>query len=277
LWSAAVCFTSEKSPIAAHDFHEFSRGELRSAALCTNLSLTPFLPLNRLVINPQFHIEWYKQRRVVLALLFSMLIHGMLLALVPGWRTNVFKPQPVLSVQLPELVRPEPAPAAPPAKPQPKDIPVVTERARSEFKLPQPPRIETSVAPQSQAVPAETPPVAPLPAAPTPAPFVVAKAAPDSALLDSYGKTLSSLIARYQRYPHIAQLRGWHGTTQVQIFVSTAGRMVNVIILRSSGFEVLDNQALDMVRQATPLPQPPEALRGREFTVMVPIVFKLND
>lgn len=53
--------------------------------------------------------------------------------------------------------------------------------------------------------------------------------------------------------------------------------MVNAVILRSSGFEVLDNQALEMVQQAAPLPQPPEALRGREFTVMVPIVFKLND
>jgi periplasmic protein TonB len=230
------------------------------------------------VINPHFHTEWYKQRRVVLALLFSMLIHGILLALVPGWRTNVFKPEPVLSVQLPELVRPEPAPAAPPAKPQPKDIPVVTERARSEFKLPpQPPRIETSIAPQPQAEPTETSPVAPLPAAPTPAPVVVAKAAPDSALLDSYGKTLSSLIAKYQRYPRIAQLRSWQGTAQVQLSVSATGRMVNVVILRSSGFEVLDDQALEMVRQATPLPQPPEALRGREFTVMVPIVFKLND
>ena len=184
------------------------------------------------MINPQFHVEWYKQRRVVLALLFSMLIHGMLLALVPGWRINTFKPQPVLSVELPEVVRSESAPAVLPAEPQPKASPVVTERARSEFKLPPPPRDETSVAPQPREVPAENPPVAALP--PAPAPVIAAKATPDSALLDSYGKTLSSLIARYQRYPHVAQLRGWQGTTQVQLFVSAAGRMVNSIILRSA-------------------------------------------
>ena len=229
------------------------------------------------MINPQFHVEWYKQRRVVLALLFSMLIHGMLLALVPGWRINALKPQPVLNVQLPEFVRAEPAPAALPAKPQPKAIPIVTERARSEFKLPQPPRIETSVAPLPQAEQTETPFIATIPAVPTPATEIVAKAAPDSALLDSYGKQLSSLIARYQRYPRIAQLRGWQGTAQVKLFVSATGRMVNAVILHSSGFEVLDDQALEMVRQAAPLPQSPEALRGREFIVMVPIVFKLND
>lgn len=231
------------------------------------------------MINSHFQIEWYKQRRVVLALLFSMLIHGMLLALVPGWRINTLQPQPVLSVQLPELVRAEPAPAALPAKPQPKADPMVTERARSEFKLPPPPRIETSIAPLPQAEQTETPFIATIPAAPAPvpAPVVIAKAAPDSSLLDSYGKQLSSLIARYQRYPRIAQLRGWQGTAQVQLFVSAEGRMVNTVILRSSGFEVLDDQALEMVQQAAPLPQPPEALRGREFTVMVPIVFKLND
>jgi len=53
--------------------------------------------------------------------------------------------------------------------------------------------------------------------------------------------------------------------------------MVNAAILQSSGFEVLDNEALEMVQQAAPLPPPPEALRGRELTVMVPIVFRLND
>jgi hypothetical protein len=31
------------------------------------------------------------------------------------------------------------------------------------------------------------------------------------------------------------------------------------------------------VRRATPLPQAPEDLRGRELTVTVPIVFKLRE
>jgi len=233
------------------------------------------------VVNLQFHVEWYKPRRVVIALMLSMLIHGMLLSLVPGWRMkNKLQPQPVLSVQLPEFVRPEPA-LAPPAQPQPKAIPVpmVTARARSEFKLPRAPRIETNPESQPQPAPVENPPVVPSTAAPAsaPAPVVVAKAAPDASLLDGYGKTISSLIAKHQRYPPNAQLHGWQGTTQVKLVVSPGGKMVNAAILQSSGFEVLDNEALEMVQQAAPLPPPPEALRGRELTVMVPIVFRLND
>ena len=236
------------------------------------------------MVDAQFQFEWYKPRRVILALMLSMLLHGIVLSLVPGWRINRLKPEPVLSVQLPEFVRPEPAPVPPPVQSQPKAIPVPTlaERARSEFKLPRlpkietPPKIETEATPQPQTKPLEAPPpVAPAPVRPEP--VVVAKAAPDALLLDSYGKAISSLIARYQRYPRIAQMRGWQGTAQIQLVVSPTGKMLNAAILHSSGFEVLDNQALEMVQQAAPLPPPPETLRGRELTVMVPIVFRLDD
>jgi len=238
------------------------------------------------VANVQFHIEWYKPRRVILALMLSMLIHGIVLSLVPAWRIKNSKPEPVLSVQLPEFVRPEPTPVPPLVKSQPKTIPVPTlaERARSEFKLPRlpkietPAKIETEATPQPQAKPLEAPPpVAPAPAQPEP--MVVAKAAPDALLLDSYGKAISSLIARYQSYPPKARMRGWQGTAQVQLVVSPTGKMVNAAILRSSGFEVLDDEALEMVQQAAaaPLPPPPDSLRGRELTVMVPIVFRLSD
>jgi hypothetical protein len=37
LSSTAFCFTSEQSPIAAHDYHEFGGDELPNRAVCTNL------------------------------------------------------------------------------------------------------------------------------------------------------------------------------------------------------------------------------------------------
>ena len=47
-------------------------------------------------------------------------------------------------------------------------------------------------------------------------------------------------------------------------------------IIQSSGHEVLDKQALDMVEKALPFPAPPEVLRGSSFSVKVPIAFKLE-
>jgi periplasmic protein TonB len=47
-------------------------------------------------------------------------------------------------------------------------------------------------------------------------------------------------------------------------------------IRTSSGYAVLDDLALDMVRKGKPLVQIPAALRGREFTVDVPVIFSLR-
>ena len=44
----------------------------------------------------------------------------------------------------------------------------------------------------------------------------------------------------------------------------------------SSGFELLDAAAIKMVQESLPLPELPQALRGRELTLTVPIVFKLQ-
>ena len=39
---------------------------------------------------------------------------------------------------------------------------------------------------------------------------------------------------------------------------------------------MLDDEALEKVQRAKQLPPPPENFKGREFTVMVPIVFRLE-
>ncbi|HWQ40172.1 MAG TPA: energy transducer TonB [Burkholderiales bacterium] len=93
----------------------------------------------------------------------------------------------------------------------------------------------------------------------------------------AYSQQLSTQIKRYQKYPVIAQRRGWEGTTEVQLRIAADGRVTEIALAKSSGREVLDREAMEMVRRATPLPQAPEGLRGRELTVTVPIVFRLQD
>jgi TonB family protein len=44
----------------------------------------------------------------------------------------------------------------------------------------------------------------------------------------------------------------------------------------SSHYQILDDQALDMVKKGKTLAQIPAALRGREFTVDVPVIFELQ-
>jgi protein TonB len=99
----------------------------------------------------------------------------------------------------------------------------------------------------------------------------------EARLKDIYGQSISQEIKRYQKYPLLAQRRGWEGTAEVLLRIAADGKVAGITLGKSSGRPVLDEEALNMVRRASPLPQAPPDLRGRELTVTVPIVFKLRE
>ena len=94
--------------------------------------------------------------------------------------------------------------------------------------------------------------------------------------LESYSSLLANAIAKYKQYPKIAQMRGWQGTVIADLEIDGKGTVISIKIKKSSTYEVLDNEALEMIRKASPFPAPPESLRGKNFNVLVPISFKLE-
>ncbi len=94
--------------------------------------------------------------------------------------------------------------------------------------------------------------------------------------LESYSSLLANAIAKYKQYPKIAQMRGWQGTVIADLEIDSKGTVISIKIKKSSTYEVLDNEALEMIRKASPFPAPPESLRGKNFNVLVPISFKLE-
>ena len=94
--------------------------------------------------------------------------------------------------------------------------------------------------------------------------------------LESYSSMLANAIAKYKQYPKIAQMRGWQGTVIADLEIDSKGSVISVKIKKSSTYEVLDNEALEMIKKASPFPAPPESLRGKNFNVLVPISFKLE-
>jgi protein TonB len=151
---------------------------------------------------------------------------------------------------------------------------------------------ETPPPPEPERV-AETPPqimaAEPKPSAEAPPAFVVPEPPPEppprpkgptdqdiDAAKGNYGSLLSREFSRHKQYPRMAQIRGWQGTTRVELHIDPNGTVTSSSVRESSGFEVLDKQALEMVRKASPLPLPPEVLRGREFTIVVPVAFRLE-
>ena len=71
-------------------------------------------------------------------------------------------------------------------------------------------------------------------------------------------------------------MRGWQGQCTLEIKIDSAGNVQSTRIKESSGYDALDNQAIEMSKKAAPFPAPPNALQGRSFTISVPISFKLE-
>lgn len=219
-----------------------------------------------------------RDRHIGIAIVVSLLVHGIVLGWLPGLNRPASEAPP-LQVRLPvPVLRAEPAavPPAPTFEPTPRvsrreAAPVLREVApvvtRSASESPQ----------QTPAIRAADPPaatsleVARAAAEPTPA----RPATPDAGVLAAYGRELAGAVATRQRYPRLAQLRQWQGTAVLQLELAAAGGLLAVRVLSSSGHEILDRQALEMVREAVPLPPLPDALAGRPLTVDVPVVFRL--
>jgi protein TonB len=77
-------------------------------------------------------------------------------------------------------------------------------------------------------------------------------------------------------YPDEAIRFRWTGTTLIQVQVAGDGTVMEVSLERSSGFSVLDEQALVVVRRVSKVFLP-FRLRGREHSVTVPVGFYLKD
>ena len=186
-------------------------------------------------------------------------------------------PPPKPSIPQPEPVKPQPVLNP---QPSPKPRPIELPKERSELQ-PVASKPEPSPEPPPPAVISVAPKVEePPPTFTAPPPEPVKPVGPTPQAIDNdrdlYGSLLTREIAKHKQYPKIAQMRGWQGTVKVELQIDNNGNLVTSSINKSSGFEALDKQALEMVKKASPLPLPPESLRNRQFNILVPVTFRLE-
>ena len=226
------------------------------------------------------------------AILASIALHALILfgfSMRDAARRSPAVPAPIVA----RLVEP---PAAAPAPPAARPEPVVPPRTEKPPPKPKPPLpVEKPVAKAPLPAPAE-PPVAPAaaaepetpappsaapPSAPAAAPSApAAQAAPSGADTDAdtiarFRMQVIQAALKYKRYPRVALDNAWEGRTDVRVSFSAEGRRTSIVIVRASGHEVLDRQAIDTVTKAF-VPVPP-ALRGKAFTFDIPVIFNLKD
>ena len=215
-------------------------------------------------------------------------------------------PQISEQVMIPEPTPPAPPPPPEPPKPEPKPEPKVEpkplpkpepkkiEKPKAEPKkvekkpLPKPePRPEPKIEPKVEPKPAIT---APAPAA-TPAPVVNSNlpannksiaSAPaqkvaqelnlSNAQSDEDFSKVIAAVKKHKSYPNNARRMKHQGVVEVRFLLKTDGSIDELKVTKSSGFESLDNGALENVKKASSeFPKPKEA-RYLRF----PIAFTLK-
>ena len=219
---------------------------------------------------------------------------------------EVMKPEPVAQEQHPALVAREVAPPVetvataqayePPASPRahhaesapvihhegpspeemaPEWRPLVAVREGAAKAMPESPAASSPLAAAESTAVAAAPVQAPAhhvnaPVVANAASVRPATKADNAWLAESLGRRIKELT----RYPSSARLNGSEGKVVLRVILRADGHLVDVVVHRSSGHEVLDRAAMETVRLACPIHMK-QALSAAEVAVYVPIVYSL--
>lgn len=174
---------------------------------------------------------------------------------------------PSAAVSAPAVLR---APARRPVMPaRPKQLLLV---ADSERPAAVPPALTfaagASASADSTAVPARA----------TAGPFTAtAEEGVDADGVRAYRMVLAREARAHQHYPPLARERGWIGKAIVEVDVSRQGHAWQTLLARSSGYDILDKEALAMMSRAAASATLPDSLRGQAFAVHLEVTFNLED
>jgi periplasmic protein TonB len=142
---------------------------------------------------------------------------------------------------------------------------------------PTPPQREETKPPEPEAEVA-----LPMPEPPKPKPHEEEKQAtapPQANAPRSVARWESALVAhleRFKRYPQEARARGDQGTAKISFTIDHEGHLLSSRIVQSSGSARLDQETLDMLGRAQPMPKPPDNILASELSFVVPINFNFK-
>jgi len=94
--------------------------------------------------------------------------------------------------------------------------------------------------------------------------------------LANYIRVVQRKILDATYYPLEAQDAGWEGRVKLSLNINFKGDIKDITVLESSGYNVLDNAAMEVARTQAPYPPFPPQIESQEIWVDVPIVYKRN-
>lgn len=97
----------------------------------------------------------------------------------------------------------------------------------------------------------------------------------DEAML-RYQDTVKQRIEEARRYPYRAKKQGIEGEVGLKFSVLSNGFAQKIRIIHSSGFQMLDEEAIATIKRADPFPFIPGNIKATQVQMKVTIVFKIE-
>ncbi|HJQ56622.1 MAG TPA: TonB family protein [Vineibacter sp.] len=222
----------------------------------------------------------------------------------PGPRQDAAVPRPSepppTDVEASALTSPEPRPSEPSKLPErdPLSLHIPPPDRLPEVALPppekrRPPNKRPSLAATPTPLPKPAPrepdsdrrPMAMQTTAPPPASEstshagVAAPGAANQPSPDTVSRWQTAILAhlqKHKRYPAASRAADQQGTAYLRFAIDRNGRVLAMQVERPSGYSTLDQETLDLVERAQPLPAPPSDMSGERFEFIVPVKFQLR-
>ena len=91
-----------------------------------------------------------------------------------------------------------------------------------------------------------------------------------------YQDMVKQKIESCRRYPNWAKKQGFEGVSYLTFILLSNGRIQDIKIIRSSGFDILDEEAVLTVKRAAPFRPIPEQFNCSNLTMEIALVFQLK-
>ena len=92
----------------------------------------------------------------------------------------------------------------------------------------------------------------------------------------SYVQIIQQRIAQQIVYPDKARQYGWEGTVKLALHILSDGTLVQAVVKQPSGYDLFDDQALNIAKNLAPYASFPSELTLQELTITVPIIYSLE-
>ena len=93
----------------------------------------------------------------------------------------------------------------------------------------------------------------------------------------SYNRWLKIKVESVLKYPELAAISGYQGALFIKFDILKDGSLGDVEVLKSSGYKILDDEALRSIRSAAPFQPLPEEWKMERYSIRAAVIFYLGE